>query len=888
VPRLAALLATAAVLAALAAPAGAAPAPLSAERDRSDVSSTRGSGVFGRWFVDRFGLPAYRYRIDEARDPRARRPELEDVAHRTDAWSQLGNDHVVANAYNHGYTQLWSQDRVYEWVNRYSAADGQYAGGFGYLRSGGRTISTLYADRPPGARAGRVFGTGYSRRSLAAAGLVVEEYVYAPFGDDPVLLHDVTIRNTTPRAREASWFEYWGVNPWEPETGRPRGLGAPSWDARRRILSVGQVAEGADRRPLRIFAAALRGRVAGHATDAGRFFGAGGRAAPAAVAADRLDARPAAAVPPGRAGRTLFALRAPVRLAPGAEVTLRYAYGAAQPRAIRALVARLRAARRPLARSQRLWARWLPQASLGPRRDWLARELQWAAYTVRSGTTYEECARGHVISQGGYYQYGDFGQQIAFRDPLQHMLPMIYSAPELARDVLLYSARQQPSGGGQISYGTRSLCRPAELPPSNDMDLWLLWSAAEYGLATRDLGVFERRVPFRGGGGASLWRHLKLAYAHQESLRGPHGGYRTTSTGDWSDFSGAFLSMDESTLVSAQLAYVYPRLAELADARGDRAFAARLRRRGAALRAVQRGEWAGRWYTRGYGGERRIGTGAIFGEPQPWNILAGVPDRRQARTLVAAIRRFLTGVGAPAALNGPARIGSSMSPAAADPEVAERVGGPGIGGGNAVFVGGVWYAVNGWLTWALGELDGVVPGAGAFALDELERNTLAAHATAYPRRWNGVLSVDDACNSWFAEDPADCGIDLDHTYAGQIMHQPAWTLYAATRLAGITPTARGYRFTPRLPLRRFSMRLPRVAIEVRPGSVRGYVRPSAGGPLTIEVARPGRGRVTAWAGGRRVRSVTRGGLVRFRLPARAGRAADFTVTRDRREAGGPG
>ena len=68
-----------------------------------------------------------------------------------------------------------------------------------------------------------------------------------------------------------------------------------------------------------------------------------------------------------------------------------------------------------------------------------------------------------------------------------------------------------------------------------------------------------------------------------------------------------------------------------------------------------------------------------------------------------------------------------------------------------------------------------------------------------------------------------------------------------------------------------------MGIEVRPGSVRGYVRPSAGGPLTIEVARPGRGRVTAWVEGRRVRSTARAGLVRFRLPARAGRAADFAV-----------
>ena len=141
-----------------------------------------------------------------------------------------------------------------------------------------------------------------------------------------------------------------------------------------------------------------------------------------------------------------------------------------------------------------------------------------------------------------------------------------------------------------------------------------------------------------------------------------------------------------------------------------------------------------------------------------------------------------------------------------------------------------------------------------------------------------MLSVDDVCNAWFAPDPGDCGIDLDHTYAGQIMHQPAWTLYAATRLAGIVPTARGYRFRPRLPLRRFSLRLPRVGIAVRPGSVRGYVRPSAGGRLEIEVARPRGSRVTAWVGGRRVASSVRAGLVRFRLDTRAGHASDFAVT----------
>ncbi len=64
-----------------------------------------------------------------------------------------------------------------------------------------------------------------------------------------------------------------------------------------------------------------------------------------------------------------------------------------------------------------------------------------------------------------------------------------------------------------------------------------------------------------------------------------------------------------------------------------------------------------------------------------------------------------------------------------------------------MFVGGVWYSLNGWLTWALGTLDGAVPGARGDAFSELVRNTLAAHATAFPNSWDGILSVDDACHA---------------------------------------------------------------------------------------------------------------------------------------------
>src|SRR5204863_343208 len=188
-----------------------------------------------------------------------------------------------------------------------------------------------------------------------------------------------------------------------------------------------------------------------------------------------------------------------------------------------------------------------------------------------------------------------------------------------------------------------------DLGSSDDLDLWLLWAAAEYGLASRDLSFFDKPVRYSDGTTGSMWEHLKLAYQHQESQLGPHGGYVTGGTGDWSDFSTQFLQMTESTLVSAQTA---------------------------------------------------------------------------------------------------------------------------IGGNAAVYVGGTWFAVNGWLTWALGTLDRVVPHAAAYAFDEFKRNTLAKHGAAFPRHWDGILSVDDVCNSFYAsKGPANCGNGLSTSYEGQIMHQ---------------------------------------------------------------------------------------------------------------------
>ena len=123
-----------------------------------------------------------------------------------------------------------------------------------------RSTPTGRAARAPSACS----APGYSRRTLAAAGLAVDEHVYAPFGDDPVLLHDVTIRNRTAQGAVGELVRVLGREPVGARQGRARAASARRAGTRGAASCPSrQAAEGPDRRPLRIFAAALRGPVGG-------------------------------------------------------------------------------------------------------------------------------------------------------------------------------------------------------------------------------------------------------------------------------------------------------------------------------------------------------------------------------------------------------------------------------------------------------------------------------------------------------------------------------------------------------------------------------------------------------------------------------------------------
>ena len=555
--------------------AEAAPAPLSEDGSPADVGSRFGSGAFGRWTVDPLGLPAFRYRVDQERFPPARQPELQR-RHRG-----------AAPARQRPHRGGGLQPRLHAALEPGPpAAVGEplgpgarhYGGGL-RVPERGRPRAEHALPRPP-ARRGDASGSSAPATTSAAcdaAGLDVRERVYAPVRRRPA----AAARRDDPqplrgRARRASWFEYWDVNPYIEATGPGRAVGTSRGGRRAlRTLSVRQAAgDLGDRRPLSIFAAALRG-PGGRLRDVRRDGSSapGTRAAPAAVAADRLSGRTAA---PRAAGCSRSAPRS--GSAPGQSITLRYAYGMAHPAPHRGARAEVPARSRSVrARSAAPLGGLAPagraSAPGGPGSRASSSGTRTCCAPRRSTRRSAGTTRSRRAATTSTARAANLGS----RSWLHYLLPMVYAEPALAREILRFTVGVQSKAEGTLPYGLRralpALQRPRNVratstsgcssrPPST--------GSARATWASSASGTRSRTRPRE-----SVWEHVKIALpppgvAPRAARRVPRGDERRLV----GRLGAAAATCPRPTLVAAQLAYAYPRLADLADLRGDRAFAA--------------------------------------------------------------------------------------------------------------------------------------------------------------------------------------------------------------------------------------------------------------------------------------------------------------------------
>ena len=168
------------------------------------------NGIFGEWFGDEDGLPAYRYKMRHD-DPRAVwDPVIKEKSNLH--WHQLGNMRITANAYNLGMVKVFCGETGQLWLNDYNPEAKAYCGGFGWLISD----DTVLIDRddciPEHAEWERIFGSGYFLKRIRYGSLAFERRIFAPAGDEPCLISEVIIKNETDKLKDFHLIEYWDVN----------------------------------------------------------------------------------------------------------------------------------------------------------------------------------------------------------------------------------------------------------------------------------------------------------------------------------------------------------------------------------------------------------------------------------------------------------------------------------------------------------------------------------------------------------------------------------------------------------------------------------------------------------------------------------------------------
>jgi hypothetical protein len=837
-----------------------------------------GSGYFGEWMEDEFGLPAFRYTCDQMHDPKAVTSVGPGILSSTDHVHQVGNDRLIAIVSNYGHVRVRQDEGAPKFLNDYLPERGQYGGGIGYLTDGKEMLSTFY----PGGGRGfeRIFGAGYFRKQVAGVSYSIDQAIVAPFGDDPVLISQVTIGNHGPSRAALRWIEYWGcqVYQFSFRSYIEQFGGASVVDLRRKfgdrfthrfsaldgtaglleskqfagrapeeeqmfqkmktalatgrnpfMSPIGEAAPGAsfdDLNPPATFLASLDGAVDGFATDAKSFFGAGGATAPAGIGSP-LDGGLSATGP-----ESGLLLERRITLEPGEQRTLYFLYGylPAGTEAA-ALVAKYRGSKTTAWKdSSRQWKekgmRFETKAE-----PWVKRETAWHYYYLRSSLTYDAFFGEHILSQGGIYQY-TMGFQGAARDPLQHALPFLFSDPQIVKEVLRYTLKEVRADGS-IPYGIvgHGVIAPLSMDNSSDMPLWLLWAVSEYVLATRDTAFLDDGI---GAGKTPVRELLARCFQHLVKDVGPgeHGVMRMLND-DWNDALVLFwgqktlketVEKGESVLNSAMAAWVFDYYAGmLAYAGDDAARMANARQKAEENRKAARAQWTGKWLKRAWIGPAVgwLGEKGLWLEPQPWAILGGITSESESRELAGTMDELLrraSPIGAMQMNKNP----DITSQAMAEP-------------GTSIS-GGIWPSLNATLVWALARVNKTM------AWDEWKKNTLARHAEVYPDIWYNTWSGPDTLNSTFSKHPGEtvnAGFLRYTDFPIGNLHSHACTLYSAAKLLGLEFTEHGVDLAPALPLEDYRFDSPLVGLTKGPEGYQGWYAPSKAGEWRIRLRLPG-------------------------------------------------
>jgi len=821
-----------------------------------------GSGYFGEWIEDEFGLPAYHYTCDQINDPKAITPLHEVWRSKTDHIHQVGNDRLMGVASNYGYIQVRQDEGSPKYLNVYDPKFNQYAGGFGYLTDGNDLLSTFYSGY--GESFDRILGIGYIRKKVSNKDLIADQVVFAPFGDDPLVVSQVTITNNRKEAVDLRWIEYWGCQMYQfslklygaalakkkPTLARQlrrefsqqfkhkfslidngSGVLAEKFLESSQTTSKNKFPTFEDMNPPITFLASLDALPEGISTNGSQFFGKGGVESP-----DGLN-KPIFSKDIFHETESAMFLERKLHLEPEEDQTMYFAFGyIPEGFEIESLLKKYKKDIAKLwAKSSECWKKNRIKLII-PDELWVDRELTWHNYYLRSGMTYDDYFKEHIISQGYVYQY-IIGIQAVARDPLQHSLPFVYSQPEIVKDIIRYTLKTVDKKG-EIPSGITGSGMYFSFSKPSDLQMWLLWLASEYVLATRDTDFLDEEIstyPIYGRKSKKVLVRDLLALCYEyftENLGTGRHNLQRISNGDWNDTvvlknipeekHEEIVKDGESVLNSAMATFSLEIYAEMLDFLGNHEMAERILQYADTLREAIQKTWNGKWFKRAWLTEDIgwIGEDQLWLEPQPWAIIGGAADSGQIKILIKYIDELL---------RKPSKIGAMILS-----KGLHNVDRP-LGEGTN---GGIWASINGTLIWAFSLIDGNI------AWDEWKKNTLTHHTENYPDLWYGIWSGPDTYNSALSKYPGHTRFDIEAPsstgfnftdFPVMNMHPHAWTIYNTTHLIGIKFTIEGIEFSPKLPKNEYEFSSPLVGFKKSKKGYIGWYNPKKEGNWKIKL-----------------------------------------------------
>jgi cellobiose phosphorylase len=833
-----------------------------------------GSGHFGKWIIDEHKLPAYYYTCDQINDPKAYTPLNEKLRSNNEHLHQVGNDRLVGVASNFGYIQIRQDEGCPKFLNDYDPVENQFAGGIGYLIDRDNSLSTFYCE--DGASFERIFGIGYFRKIVKKHNLSVDQVIFAPYGDDPIIISQVTISNNTKSSKNLRWIEYWGCKSYQFSAlayyaaygkkdlsimnEKRREFSSKFTHEFSLINDIGlletkyfQGRKNSRKKEIltpiyesktspKTFLVSLNGSIDGFSTYGLEFFGEGGVKNPDGlykILDSNLNITD---------DRGALILEKKIHLEPGETQTLYFAYGyLLENDSLDDLIKKYKAdIFNQWIFSSKCWKRNNVLLSI-PNENWIKRELLWHNYYVRSAMTYDDYFKEHILSQGSVYQY-IIGAQIAARDLLQHVLPFIYCDFIIVKEIIRYILKTIKKNG-EIPYGIvgNGMIMPLPFYPS-DLELWLLWVTSEYVMATKDIEFLDEEIPTYPIYGTqarttTVLKQLLLCYEHFTKITrtGKHGLQRL-STGDWND--GAVMghapverheeirTKGESVLNASMAIYVFNKFAELLKLINQDDIAKDVINYGKSQREAVKSQWNGQWFKRAWFTDDLgwIGDRNLWLEPQPWAIIGNAIEKDRSSDLINNIDKLL---------RKPSKIGARILSKGIDSmkrEVGMRVN------------GGIWPSINGTLIWALSLVNSEM------AWEEWEKNTLAFHAESFPDIWYGIWSGPDTYNSdlskfhgqthffeyFITGDPKDKKIMLEDPFGVSWtdfpvmnLHPHAWPIFNLIHLIGANFTKDGIEITPSLPKEEYYFNSPLLGFSKSKQGYSGWYKPNISGRWKI-------------------------------------------------------